>query len=290
MDNFLVVNDIPGAGKVAANINVPIITSAGFEVALLPTVLLSTHTGGTYDNIVRHEMGVDFERMIQHWEDNAITFKHYLSGYFSDVCQLKIFTDYFEQVRQRDPHVKLIMDPIMADNGIFYDGFDQSIADSMSLLTRHADVILPNITEACMLTNTEYDESLPVESLERMCDIFIENGTHNVVITGVRFVDEFPDDIGFYVKGEDTPGQWVHHRYYDQFYFGTGDVVVSAFAAYYAQGYSIIECLNKAGEIIEDVIQKTNQLHRHQRFGLYFEDSLYRLMPMKEATHNERCH
>lgn len=277
-NNILVVNDIPGAGKVAANVNIPILTAAQLEVALLPTVLLSTQTGGFYEDIVRHEVNDDFRKMLEHWQINDIHFNTHLTGYFSNANQIIDYTNYFISEKTKNPATLLIMDPIMADNGIFYDGFDQSIAKKLAHLISQADIILPNITEACLLTGYPYKENLSIKELNELSDLLLEIGVKNSIITGVRFPKREADKIGFFIKGENIKGQWISHNYYSQFYFGTGDIAVSAIVAWFTKGYSLIEAVEKTGPIIEEVIETSNRLNRDIRRGLYFEASLHHFM------------
>lgn len=272
---FLIVNDIPGAGKVAGNINMPILSAAGFETAILPTLILTTETG-TYDpdKVLFHRLGEDFQKMLDTWVELDINFQHFLTGYFAHEDQVSSFRDYFVKVKESNPDAKLFVDPIMADGGDFYPGFNQNIAQAFENLIAHADFILPNTTEACLLTGLPYKVDLNRDELEEMCDIFLKWGCKYACISGIRFPDTYPEQIGFYIKGQDLPGQWIYHKYYEQTFQGTGDVVFSSIVGLYAQGYSIVDAIEMTGPFIEDVFEKTIALKRDNRFGLYFEDSL----------------
>lgn len=274
-NNILVVNDIAGAGKVAANVNIPILAAAQLEVAVLPTLLLSMQTGGFYNNIVRHYLDDDFKRMLDHWQKNDIHFKMHLTGYFASGQQISQYTDYYLREKEKHPQSLLVMDPIMGDHGKFYDGFDETIADRLRQLISQADIIFPNITEACLLTGFPYKEELTDSELNQVSDLLLEIGVKNVVITGVRFPDDHPNQIGFYLKGDHISGQWLSHKYYSQFYFGTGDLAVSSIVAWLSKGHSLTQAIKKTGPIIEEVIEATNSLERDIRRGLYFEGSLH---------------
>lgn len=276
-NKFLVVNDIPGAGKVAGNINFPILSAAGFETAILPTLILTTETG-TYDQVLFHRLGDDFRIMLDTWNDLDIHFDNFLTGYFASEEQVKIFTHYYQEVKENNPQAILMVDPIMADEGEFYPGFNQNIAQEFSRLIAHADFILPNLTEACLLTDTPYKEHFSNEELEGMCDIFLSWGCKYACISGIRFPESYPDEIGFYLKGKELAGQWIYHKYYEKQFFGTGDVVFSSIAAFYAKNYSIVEAIEMTGSIIEEVIESTIAMNRDRRFGLYFEGSLKQFM------------
>lgn len=272
----LIVNDIPGVGKVAGNINLPILTAAQLETAILPTVLLSTQTGGDYDNIVFHRLEEDFAAMLAHWQEIGLSFDACLTGYFAGPQQVASFCDYYRQEKVQNPQLKLVTDPIMADLGSFYDGFDQEIAQTFSQLFQYADLVLPNLTEACILTNTPYCGEEPDPAIyEDLADKLLALGPAHVAITGYR---KGEDQIGFYLKGQgDRQGQAITHRYYDQEFFGTGDVATSLITAFYSQGLAIPEALAEAGPFIEQVIEDTLALKRPRRLGLRFEPMLLNL-------------
>ncbi|MBZ6526179.1 pyridoxamine kinase [Aerococcaceae bacterium DSM 111021] len=278
----LVVNDIPGAGKVAANINIPILSAGGMEVSVLPTMFVSTQTGESYSNIIRHEMNEDFRRTLDVWKNNDIHFDVILTGYFSTIEQLELFTEYYLQEKVRNPEMKLLMDPIMADNGKYYPGFDHRIAEKFSALMKQADIVFPNITEACFITNTPYSELMTVEELNQVSLKLIESGVQYVVITGVRVPESNPNQIGFYVRGQNDYNRLIMHKYYPEHFFGTGDIVVSSATVWFSRGYSIEDTLLKTGKIIEQSLDNTLALNRDIKWGIYFEPILNQFFPIND--------
>lgn len=270
----LVVNDIPGAGKVAANVNVPILSAGGLEVSILPTMVISTQTGESYSEIVRHELAEDFSKFMDIWVKNDIHFDLVVTGYFSTVEQLELFSQYYEREKNLNPQMMLIMDPIMADNGKFYPGFDNQIANKFADLMQYADIIFPNITEACFITGTDYSELMTVEQLTELGNKLLDTGVKYSAITGVLLPDTHPNEIGFYVQGQDAYSEFIMHKYYPQHFFGTGDIVVSAATVWYSRGDSIATTLKKTGEFIELALDHTIQLERDLRWGINFEPFL----------------
>ena len=275
----LVVNDIPGAGKVAANINIPILSAGGLEVSILPTMFVSTQTGESYANIIRHEMNEDFKRTVEVWKANDIHFDVMMTGYFSTTEQVELFTQYYREEKRLNPELILLMDPIMADHGKYYPGFDHQIAEKFSALMKEADIVFPNITEACFITNTPYSESMTVEELDEVSRKLIESGAKYVAITGVRLPDKMPGQIGFYVRGHNDYQKLLMHKYYPQHFFGTGDIVVSSTTVWYSRGLSIEESLVKTGNIIEQSLDNTLALNRDIKWGIYFEPTLKEFFP-----------
>lgn len=268
---MLVVNDIPGAGKVAGNINLPIISSTGIEALILPTLILSTHTGGDYDQIVRQYMGDSFKGMLNHWQNNAIHFDSYLTGYFANPQQVFDFKEYLQHIYDQEDAINLIVDPIMADAGNYYDGFDQTICGAFQDLLPYCEIILPNITEACFLTQTSYQEFFTSEMLLKMSQQLQDQGAKQIVITGVSD-EENSDKIGFFLVNQDYPhGKYILHKYYHEPYFGTGDIVASIISAGIHYRKDILDTLTFTGKFIEETIDSTMALNRPKKMGLNFE-------------------
>lgn len=279
----LVVNDIPGAGKVAANINIPILSAAGLEVSVLPTMFVSTQTGESYSEIIRHEMDESFKQTIEVWQRNDIHFDVILTGYFSTIEQIELFTQYYQSEKQMNPDLILLMDPIMADHGKFYPGFDYRIAEKFSALMKEADIVFPNITEACFITNTPYSEDMDLEHLTELSEKLVESGVQYAVITGVMLPESYPNKIGFLIGGQHKEQELVMHKYYPQHFFGTGDIVVSSATVWYSRGYSVRETLIKTGEIIEQSLDNTLALKRDIKWGIYFEPVLQQFFPLNDT-------
>lgn len=268
---MLVVNDIPGAGKVAGNINLPIISSAGIETLILPTLVLSTHTGGDYDRIIRRYMDDSFKGMLMHWQANAIYFDSFLTGYFANPQQVFDFKAYLTNNYVPNKSMNLVVDPIMADGGEYYDGFDQKICGAFQSLLPYCDILLPNITEACLLTQTTYKEYFTSDELLSMCLELQSQGAKQIVITGVR-LKESQDMIGFFLVNEDFPqGSYILHKYYPQPYFGTGDIVASIVSASLHHNKELSTTLTFIGTFIEKTIESTMILNRPIKMGLNFE-------------------
>lgn len=280
---ILIINDIPGAGKVAANINLPILSACGFETAILPTLVLSAQTGKDFPGVVKHAMGSAFSAILSHWQANAIDFDGILTGYFANPQQIIDFRTFLIRNDSHRSKVFLVADPIMGDQGDFYQGVDREILAAYQSLLPHIDILLPNITEACLLSGIPYRPDLTLEDFRRMGTAIRHKGSHNVVITGVR-LPQTPEVIGFLMFNAEHPdGLYLHHRYYPQDFFGTGDVVASLICALYAMGYPLAETIHRVGYFIERVIEATLALKRERKYGLRFETILGPLTQMAEG-------
>src|SRR5699024_1080599 len=176
----LPVNHTPGAGKAAATMTIPILSAGGSEVSILPAMFVSIRTGENYANIIRHATNEEFKRTVEVSKANDIHFDVLMTWYFSTTEQVELFTQYYREEKRLNPELILLMDPIMADHGKYYPGFDHKIAEKFSALMKEADIVFPNITEACFITNTPYSESMTVEELDEVSRKLIESGAKYV--------------------------------------------------------------------------------------------------------------
>ena len=152
MKKILIANDLPGIGKVALAPAIPIFAFCQIETILLPTVLLSSHTGG-FKNIAIADQTEFMRQSLYQWENLEIKPDAVLTGYFRNTEQIELMVDTIEKLPES---TKIFIDPIMGDNGKLYSGFTKEHVEAMRKLIQKADVIYPNITEACLLTDTPY--------------------------------------------------------------------------------------------------------------------------------------
>lgn len=274
-NRVLVVNDLPGAGKVAANINLPVLAAAQLEVTLLPTLLLSTYASGR-GQVVRHKLGDDFKAMLLHWEEIEVAFSLYLTGYFADAEQIKTIHDHYAKCKKVNQALILVVDPIMGDLGKFYKGFDQEVADQMMEFISLADVVMPNVTEACLMTGYPYREDLSLDEIYQIAKKLLETGVQHVVITGVHPDREHPtDEIGFYLLSRTGYSELFLHRHFERRFYGTGDLAGSLVAAYLSTGMSIQTALISTGRMMERVLDLTTE-----RYNGTYDDHRLCLEPM----------
>lgn len=255
----LVVNDLPGIGKVAGNINLPILAAAQVEASLLPTLLLSSYAS-SQGQVVRHYLKDDYQAMLAHWNEMDVSFALYLTGYFADSKQIHILQEEYAQRKLKNPKTLLIVDPIMGDLGKFYKGFDQEVADQMVKFIRLADVVMPNITEACLMTGYPYRNNLSLSEIKEIAAQLLKTGVQHVVITGAHA--EEGDGIGFYLLSADGQSDLILHQHYDRSFYGTGDLAGSLVSGYLLAGLSVHESLIRTSRLMEKVLETT--IERYQ--------------------------
>ncbi|MCR8968656.1 PfkB family carbohydrate kinase [Facklamia sp. 7083-14-GEN3] len=252
-NTILVVNDIPGAGRVAGSINLPVLAAAQLEAAILPTLILSSHAG-EQGNLVRYPMGNAFHEILQHWQEVDYHFDAILTGYFADTKQIDDLKDYLLKEKEINPNIALFMDPIMGDHGQFYAGFDQDVAHHLRELIPHVELIMPNLTEACLILGRDYKEDFKLEEIAEIAEDLLALGCNNVIITGAKDDRNNNNRLGFYYASQSGEKGLVVHEYFEGYVFGTGDTVASIITASRIAGDSLKDSVRLTADIIEKMI------------------------------------
>ena len=151
--NVLAVHDISCIGRCSLTVALPILSSFGVETRLLPTALLSTHTGG-FTGFTYLDLTDEMQKIMSAWQPLNLQFDGIYSGFMASGQQIDVLKNLISDYKTADNQV--VIDPVMADNGQLYSVFDQAFVAKMAELIPFADVLTPNITEACLLTGTTY--------------------------------------------------------------------------------------------------------------------------------------
>lgn len=269
----LVINDIAGAGKVAGNINLPILSAAGFETAILPTLLLSNNTEYDQGTMVSFPIEEAYKGIIEQWMRTDLNFSGMLSGYFGSTQQIDLLRVFYDDRNALYPETKLFIDPIMGDRGELYHGFDERVPTYFAQLLEVAYMVIPNLTEASFILGRPYQENYSDEYLLEIARGLQNMGAKKVALSGIAS----SDGIGFFVLDEDGSYAKVLHTEVEGHYFGTGDMAASLLMAYDLQGYSLTEAAQRTGDFIANVLRNTKDLNRDIQLGVYFEDQLFTL-------------
>ncbi len=183
MKRILTIQDISCVGKCSLTVALPIISAIGVETAILPTAVLSTHT--MFKNFTCKDLDDQILPIARHWKEQGITFDAFYTGYLASAQQISKVISLIDDLKQEENLI--IVDPAMADNGKLYPAFDGGFPAEMAKLCSRADIILPNITEACLMTDTpyreKYDEAFAKNTVEKLA----AQGAEIVVLTGAEF-------------------------------------------------------------------------------------------------------
>lgn len=268
----LTIQDISCFGQCSLTVALPIISACGHETVILPSAVLSTHTAGFSGFTVR-DLSADIPAISAHWEKEGIDFDAFYTGYLGSPEQIDYVLDIFKR-NGRKNSVKIV-DPAMADGGKLYPAFDENYVNEMKRLSFSADIILPNITEACFLTGYEYRENYDEEYIKGLIGALHENGAKTVVLTGVGYT---PDTTGVCVYKDGKLSYYKHEKLARSCH-GTGDVYASAFVGAYLNGKDEIAAAKIAADYTVLSMKKTADDLSHT-YGVKFEKAIPDLIKM----------
>ena len=264
---LVTIQDLSCFGKCSITVALPVISALGTETVVLPTAVLSTHTG-EFKNYTFHPLYDQFKGITEHWENLKIEFDAIYVGYIGSnelICAVNDFIDRFKK-----ENTLVFIDPAMADNGKFYSGLDEDYAKNLRKLCSKANIISPNITEALILSGknpADYKDIKDIkgiaEKLSEICD--------NIIITGVH--QEKTISTVSYEKDTNTFSRADKPIYYGIFY-GAGDLFASAFIGMFLGGSSLSAATKNASDFVNDCILKTLDERDRYWYGLKFEQSL----------------
>lgn len=264
------IHDISGVGKCSLTVALPIISSAGIETSVLPTAVLSTHTGG-FTNFTYHDLTIDIDPITTHWKNLNITFDAIYTGFLGSFKQFSLVTNFFK-IFKTNTNIILI-DPVMADNGKLYKTFNSKFIKRMRILSRMADIIIPNITEATLLIGEKYNPGPYTKTyIERILKNVSKLGPEKVVLTGIFFEKE-ELGVATYNAVSGKISYILEKRIQGNFH-GTGDIFGSSLLSGLLNNFSLDESASIAIRFIVSAIQKTVIAGTDPRFGINFEQSI----------------
>ena len=265
---ILTVQDISCVGQCSLTVALPLLSACGVETCVLPSAVLSTHTGG-FEGFTFRDLTEDMPAVLAHWQKEGITFDAFYTGYLGNARQIEHVCAVMDGAGR--PDALRIVDPAMADRGVLYAGFDAAYVDAMRVLCRRADVLLPNVTEACLLTDTPYREVCDTAFAEELLEKMAVFGAETVVLTGVSYED---DRLGVAVWHGGTVTHYAHRRLQGGLH-GTGDVYASAFTGALLRGKTPSDAARIAADFTVCCIENTPADHW---YGVCFEPLLPELI------------
>ncbi len=268
----LTVQDISCVGQCSLTVALPILSACGLETAIIPSAVLSTHTAG-FSGYTFRDLTDDIPKITEHWVKENIKFDAIYTGYLGSTKQIDYVKDIFDNV-SRENTVKIV-DPAMADGGKLYPAFDSEYVEAMKKLVSQADIVIPNITEACFLTDTEYKTEYTPDYIEDLISKLKKLGAKTAVITGVSYKN---GKTGIAVSSDNVNG-YYEHNVIGKGCHGTGDVYASAFVGAYTKGKDLLEAAKIAADYTVECIKLTKDDPEHW-YGVKFELALPKLIEM----------
>ena len=264
------IHDISGFGKCSLTVALPILSAAGIETSVIPTAVLSTHTGG-FTGFTYRDLTEDIRSFVQHWKSLNLKFDAIYTGFLGSFEQLELMKEVFDTFKAEE--TLILVDPVMADNGKLYTIFSPEFAIGMRSLCEKADMIIPNITEASLLVGEPYHEGPHTKDyIETLIKKLAALGPKKIVLTGV-FFDE--DNLG--AATYDSDSQKIEYAFAQRipgFFHGTGDVFGSALLGALLNGFELYRATQIAVNFTANSIQRTFEAKTDVRFGVNFEQTI----------------
>lgn len=269
---LLTIQDISCVGQCSLTVALPILSACGMETCILPSAVLSTHTAGFSGFTVR-DLTDDIPAIRDHWIKEGISFDAIYTGYLGSLYQIELVKSIFASLKKEGGIT--IVDPAMADNGQLYGAFDMDYAKAMATLCGQADITVPNITEACLMTGMEYKETYDEAYIQELLEKTAALGAKAVVLTGVSYA---PDRTGVAVYRDGKQSYYEHYKY-PKGCHGTGDVYASAFVGALVNGKTAEDSAKIAADYTLKCIENTQGDPDHW-YGVKFETALTDLIEM----------
>lgn len=263
---ILTIQDISCYGQCSITVALPILSAFGFETAILPSAILSTHTSG-FKNFTVHDLSDEIPLIVNHWKNEGIKFDVLYSAYLGEVKHIDLVLNIKKDLLK--DNALFLVDPVMGDNGKLYPAFDMNYVEAMRRLVKEADIIIPNLTEACYLVNEKYKEKYDESYILNILNKLNKLGAKNVVLTGVSYKEGFIG-IASLIKGE---YHYYEHRKISKSYHGTGDVYTSSFLGEYLKTNDINKSIELAASFVVEAITNTLDDPNHN-YGVKFESVL----------------
>ena len=259
---ILTMQDLSCVGQCSLTVALPVLSSFGVETCVLPTAILSNHT--MFKKWSCLDLTDETRKIMNVWRENGFKFDAFYLGYLGSGRLMDVAKTCFKDFSADG--AKVIIDPAFGDNGKLYPAFDEKYVDGMKDLIQHADIILPNLTEACFLSGMEYEQNATVEFTEKVILKLSTLTNAVIVLTGAEREGEIGEII--YSGGKFS---YVWASKLPVRYHGTGDIFAAAFTAKYLESGNFEKACSFAGELVAQSIKATDSSHT---YGVNFEYAL----------------
>ena len=264
------INDIAGYGRCSATESIPIISAMKVQVCPVPTSLFSNHTG--FPVHFMHDCTPYLRDYLAKWKELGFRFDGIYCGFLGSAEQIGIVQEFLAGW----PDVPFILDPVMGDHGKAYRTVTPEHCEGLKFLLSRAAIITPNITEACLLTDTPYRESgWKRDELCLLARQLHAMGPDKVVITGLRENEDYINFISERTDGLTTEVNRTHSAGHS--WHGTGDIFASIIAADAVNGVPFGESVEKAASFVRTCISASIRLGIPEQEGVCFENFLGQL-------------
>ena len=264
-----IINDLSGFGRCSITVELPIISHMKVQCCPIPTSIFSNHTA--YDSFYFEDFTEHMVPYIEEWKKLGLKFDGIASGFLGSARQIEIVQNFFKHFKSENTII--ILDPIMGDDGVPYTTYTEELCQKMKHLVPYADIITPNLTEACILTDTPYKSRWKLKELAELTKKLEAMGPSKIVITGIpqgSYVANYCYETGR------EPSIIKTHRVGTS-RCGTGDIFSSIVAADAVNGVEFYQSVRKASLFIKKCILHSIELDIPLTDGVCFEEVLHKL-------------
>ena len=264
-----VINDLSGFGRCSLAVALPLISHLGVQCCPLPTAIFSNHTG--FPSFYFTDCTDQMEPYMAEWEKLGLEFEGILTGFLGSERQISLVERFL--TRFTSGRTTVIIDPVMGDNGKPYATYTSALCAQMGKLVRYADILTPNVTEACILTDTPFRPDMPEDRLLAMAEALSRQGPEKVVITGVHrgdFLENYCFDRAAGVCVQRTARVAPQRS-------GTGDVFSSIVAAGAVRQVPFEKSVATAADFIRTCLLRSAELEIPPTDGVCFEEVIDQL-------------
>lgn len=280
MKKTVTMQDISCIGKCSLTAALPVLSTLGIEAIPLPTAVLSTHTMFKSPHI--HDLTDQILPIMDHWKKEGFVFDSICTGYLASLKQIEIAKTLFETF----PVSLKVVDPCMADHGKLYSGFDMTFVEHMKSLCACADVICPNMSEACLLLGIPYEENPDEKTVRDILRQLSSFGCKTAIITGIGFEE---NTTGAYAYNSQTRMfSFYSNEKEAQSFHGTGDLWAACLTGCLTSGFDFHQSLQISCDFVKDAIHKTLSSPNHNTYGTDFEASLNTLRDLLNEAEKNR--
>lgn len=261
-----VINDFSGFGRCSIAASLPIISAMKIQCCPVPTSIFSNHTG--FDSFYFTDYTEHMNSYIDEWVKLDLHFNGILTGFLGSPTQIDIVKRFLKHFKSENNIT--VIDPVMGDYGNLYPTYSPKLAEQMSSLVPYADILTPNLTEACILTDTEYKSDIDEKGLTDICEKLSKMGPKKIVISGL----ERDNDLENFIYEHGKYPQIIREHKVGPCRSGTGDVFSSIIAADAVNGVDFTSSVKHASSFIAKVLRRTVELDLPKTDGICFEEYL----------------
>ena len=269
MKRIATVQDISCLGKCSLTVALPVVSAMGVECSVVPTAVLSTHT--MFSGAYIRDLTEDIPHILSHWEEEEFRFDAVYTGYLASREQMALVQDMFHRFRREDN--LMIVDPVMGDHGRLYQGFDGEFARQMAALCGVADIIVPNLTEACFMLGLDYPrDGYTRDDIRMLMKKLTALGARCAILTGVSFEKESIGVMGY----DRLSGEFFEYftQRVDASYHGTGDLFTATLVGGIVRGLPMERAMAVAADFVRQCLVVTKEHPTAAAYGVRFESAI----------------